>query len=301
MVPNNNLFLMMIMVCLLGYVCAQYSNIKSIEGFMGMPQTRAVVDTVSQDGRTSVSGNNQAQLYPPTYVVPGTYQSPLPPRFSSTGYGGKIYYNLPEKRNLAVDPNDPMLLAGKIQKPHLRESFQYAAGSPPAQSQKAYDVLKQEDSSEYSNQLPVAPMNNVGAGGSEVPVVMDRFIYANLRSRLIGQGDPIRGDLPIMPVLPQSDTNSMILFRPSVNPTIDLQSGAMAVLGGAYNENVRDTVQLQMQSAGGAVNTFAGTAWQPPLNTPVGREIGNINMASGRAVESSQATNFGDYITTSFP
>jgi hypothetical protein len=300
MVPNNNLFLMIIMVCLIGYVYAQYSNIKSIEGFIGMPQTRPVVDVIGQNG-LSVSGNNQSQLYPPTYVVPGTYQSPLPPRFSSTGYGGNIYYNLPEKRNLAVDPNDPMLLAGKIQKPSIREPFQYATGSPPAQSEKAYNDLKQDDSTLFSNQLPVAPMNNVGAGGSEVPVVMDRFIYANLRSRLIGRADPIRGDLPIVPILSQSDPNSPIMFRTSVNPSIDLQSGAMAVLGGAYNENVRDTVQLQMQAAGGAVNTFAGTAWQPPVNTPVGREIANINMATGRNVESSQASNFGDYITTSFP
>jgi hypothetical protein len=35
--------------------------------------------------------------------------------------------------------------------------------------------------------------------GSSNTVVYDRYIYANQKSRTHGLGDPIRGDLPIVP------------------------------------------------------------------------------------------------------
>jgi hypothetical protein len=54
------------------------------------------------------------------------------------------------------------------------------------------------------------------------PVVYDRFVYANAKSRLRNAADPVRGDLPIVPVLPEANKNSVVMFRPSVAPHIDL-------------------------------------------------------------------------------
>lgn len=58
------------------------------------------------------------------------------------------------------------------------------------------------------------------------PVVYDRLTVAPVRSRLRAQADPIRGDLPIAPAPPQiTDPGSLIMYRPSVTPHIDLRRG----------------------------------------------------------------------------
>ncbi len=48
------------------------------------------------------------------------------------------------------------------------------------------------------------------------PVVYDRIMYANRRSRLLEGSDFIRGDLPIFP-------QNLGWFSPSVQPHIDLR------------------------------------------------------------------------------
>ena len=57
-------------------------------------------------------------------------------------------------------------------------------------------------------------------------IVVDRLIFANRNSQLRAMGDPIRGDLPIVP-------NPPGWFTPSVTPQIDLQRGALNHLAGA--------------------------------------------------------------------
>lgn len=58
------------------------------------------------------------------------------------------------------------------------------------------------------------------------PVLHERVTLAPVRSRLRAQGDPLRGDLPIAPVAPMAhDTCSLIMFRPSVAPSLDLRPG----------------------------------------------------------------------------
>ena len=55
------------------------------------------------------------------------------------------------------------------------------------------------------------------------PITYDRFMFSNKKSRLREHGDPIRGDLPIVP-------HNSDWFRPSVQPHIDLKEGAMQVM-----------------------------------------------------------------------
>lgn len=283
------------------YLCAKLTESKVIEKFVNVPRT-VKVDTLNSSGTSSVSGNNQSQLYlnkPPVFTVPGTYQSPIAPRFSNTGYGAYITYNLPEKKNLAVDPMDPMMMASMVEKPNTKERFRYPQDSASTDYQNKYNSLTTPPVSqqEILSELPMQSMAT--STGSEVPLVMDRFIVANLKSRLYGAADFIRGDLAITPVLPQSDVYSTTMFRPSVAPSIDLNSGALSVLGGAYNENCRDVVQLAMQDNGGGRNTFSGDQWNNNAATSIGKL--QLNMNRDNPMVSSQGPLSGDVTVTMFP
>jgi hypothetical protein len=86
----------------------------------------------------------------------------------------------------------------------------------------------------------------------------DRFIFSNAKSRQYGQGDWIRGDLPIAPVPPNSDPASNVWFRPAARPATDLNQGALNVLGGYDNESSKalqtlvGESQCNMTAFGGA-------------------------------------------------
>lgn len=97
---------------------------------------------------------------------------------------------------------------------------------------------------------------------NQQPIVYDRLIYANARSRLRGAGDPIRGDLPIVNIAPESNPDSLIMFRPSVTPSIDLQQGALNVMGGYDNTTMKQLNTLIQRSSDGTLGTFAGA----PIN-----------------------------------
>lgn len=305
---TNTTALTLLIVSVVGVLlCSKLAGDKLIEGFLMYPQTY-VVDSLNAQGTASLSGNNQQQLFlnrtnAPVFTVPGQYQSPLTPRFSNTGYGAYITYNLPEKKNLAVDPTNPMMLASMVEKPKLKEQFNYPPNSSSTDYQQKYDSLTKPyqapDQKEIITELPVQSMGV--SNGSEVPLVMDRFIVSNLKSYRYGSGDFIRGDLPIAPILPQSDPYSAVMFRPSTAPSIDLNPGAMAVLGGAYNENVRDTVQLQLQSNAGLRNTFAGVGWERNSDTVLGNVEMNMNMNRSNNLAATQGSPYGDVSVTQFP
>ena len=94
------------------------------------------------------------------------------------------------------------------------------------------------------NALPVATMDSQGAatagenGAIDDVVNYNRIIISNPNSRTRGQGDPIRGDLWIPP-------HCTGWFRPSANPTLDLQQGALQVMAGlqSSNSNVSDGIR----------------------------------------------------------
>ena len=75
---------------------------------------------------------------------------------------------------------------------------------------------------EQANAQQQAPTVNDLGQKVERPVVYNRYIFANARSRTRGLGDPIRGDLPIEPI-------KHSWFNPSAYPSIDLRPGYLQV------------------------------------------------------------------------
>lgn len=140
-----------------------------------------------------------------------------------------------------------------------------------------------------SDSLPVSNANvsmNVNAlGAMEMqPIIYDRYIYANQKNRKFGQGDPIRGDLPIVP-----ECNSW--FRPSANPQTDLRDGSlMAVFGDS--QAAQEMLALRSASTGGLLNPGGGS------NTIVAQ---NPYMAPGMVQKSSQLSNTGGVHVNAFP
>jgi hypothetical protein len=153
------------------------------------------------------------------------------------------------------------------------------------------------------NNLPVGDMTTINALGVEdQPIVYDRYIYANRNTRLRKGGDPIRGDLPIVP-------EQTGWFRPSVQPNIDLQQGAMNVLGGINNETSKQLADLIYTTSGrsetaiGGVNMM-GEVGNPGLTSYSNRRTGINNLArvnGGNQYNTSLSAGNGDVLVTAFP
>lgn len=216
----------------------------------------------------------------PTYEVPGYRQSYLSPRQSSTGFQSYIRYNIPEEKNLAVRSNDPLMMKESYCNPvqlanivqPVKEGFTSSSLSPNGDVSVQYNKLQQQNQQSASttvlNELPIQSMATSIGGDAVAQFNYDRPVYAALRSRLQAQGDYIRGDVPCTPCLPTTlDASSCINFRPSVNPSIDLNAGAMGVMGGfGGNSSAFQTAELMSRSSGGK-NTFSGVALPYPTDT----------------------------------
>ena len=149
----------------------------------------------------------------------------------------------------------------------------FAAGNFDQVLQKTF---ADSDVTTITNMLPIDTMATVNELGETIqPIVYDRFIYANRNSRLRSQGDMIRGDLPVVPCAPG-------WFRPSVSPNVDLQQGAMNVIGGVDNSTTRALAELIHASSGDTATTIAG-----------------VNMTSVKDVMTGQA--MADVRVTAFP
>lgn len=112
------------------------------------------------------------------------------------------------------------------------------------------------DQPKIHSALPIGTMETVNAlGETENVVNYNRPMFANLaNTRLRAQGDMIRGDLPITPC-------NTGWFQVSVNPNLDLQAGAMNVMGGVGNQTNNATSAL--------------------INAQVGQTtIGGVNMST---------------------
>ena len=100
--------------------------------------------------------------------------------------------------------------------------------------------------------LPVSTLTSLNADGQEIEsVCYDRLIYAGQKSNLRALGDHIRGDLAIAPC-----NNGW--FNVSVKPAIDLNTGALAVMGGVHNESANYTSNLVFNSSGSTLTTTGG-------------------------------------------
>ena len=86
------------------------------------------------------------------------------------------------------------------------------------------------------------------------PVVYDRLVFKPAKSRKAGQGDMIRGDLPIVPC-PQ-------ISQPAANPVSDLQNGALNVLFGQPQDILAEVQTAELATAVSGQQQFTGEAMQ---------------------------------------
>lgn len=264
---DNNKFVLVIGLLLLAYgIYECQKSGRAIREEFGMLPARTVLrDTVKQAGPQKGD-----------YIsIPGTFQSSLSPIGGAgmVDYGANIRYNMPsnDKLRTADFKNSfPVVYANQVTSSNegycgaTKEGY-CGGGSLNVESNlvpsnfAAGNYNQKMNSLQYTevnDMLPVQNMANgqlINALGEEQvqPIIYDRFIYANQKSRLYSQGDPIRGDLPIVP------TNTG-WFQVNVHPQIDLQSGAMAVMGGINNATSAELLALQSAAAGNLVDTGSG-------------------------------------------
>ena len=227
------------------------------ENFGMIPSRKIKLDKIGASSMNAVEKGN-------IYSIPGTYQSQLSPRFSNVGYNAYIRYNLPETKNLAV-PSDPLSQGNLIE--------EFSSVSPATQNyhDAVQKVQEESEGAQPVSQLPVSDMTSVSEDAQ--PIVYDRFMYANRNTRLRSQGDQIRGDLPIVPCQES-------WFRPSVQPHIDLQTGAMNVLAGPENEQSKAMAALVAMSTAGTESIVGGVDLATPYNTTLSAGQGDVTVTA---------------------
>lgn len=207
-----------------------------------------------------------------TFIQRPSFPAPLPPRFSNTQYGARILYNKPAYENLAV-PSDPLAFADMAKNGYGMPKAEDANNTKPKKVNKDAEYFEQQDT------LPMSDMSQtIGPDGTvQNPVIYERHIYANQKSRLRAHGDPIRGDIPVVPVFfGNSDVYP--------NPQTDLQTGAMNVIGGFDNSTSKAMAALLAVSSGGSTK---------------GNQVGGIDVSREYNITGSGAMG-NDVQVTSF-
>lgn len=258
----------------------------TVENFAGMPYPM----TWKVNREVSVPRCNKK---PKMFSVSGNYQSSLSPRFSNvTGYGTRIRYRKPCRGVMGVPEHPLSYYKNTVDScnpcPPSTMDKRGCSLAPLCDLSRidTYDNCPKKcpQNATVTSMLPVTDMRTINAMAkvqtrenfeaidqgvkcnmpssvcedNQQPIVYDRLIYANARSRLRGQSDWIRGDLPIVPVLPESNPDSLVMFRPSVAPSIDLNQGALNVLGGYDNTSMKQLQTLMSKSTNGTLGTFSG-------------------------------------------
>lgn len=227
------------------------------------------------------------------FIKTPAFQSLLSPRMFGGQYPAYVKYNMPAFENQAVpcDPKGYNQLTDEMRgmppnEGFVQENYPTSCGSgacgtgscpascgkggtdlpytggpgydvPPDYAQGDYNsvmnkVYNSEGGEMQNNQLPLGSMNVMDAQGNiEQPVVYTNFVYANQKSRLRANNDMIRGSLPIAPC-------QRGWFSVAVNPNLDLQPGALNVMGGYDNEQAQKLSSMINVSSGGVTTTLGG-------------------------------------------
>lgn len=303
---------------------SQRSPIDSYNVFSDNVNGQALPNDITTEGYRSCSSCEAPRPGFPVYTVPGTFQSDLSPRFNPNGLQSYVKYNAPPQEYQASYPNDPLTV-------HPREDYEdplkmaSMVETPKPKSVDAADVSEEdraaqrrqliEQGNEVANKLPVSTMTQPQDDKS-VYQCADRYIFALQKSRLYALADPIRGDIPVIPCLPNRNPASNTWFRPSSNPRVDLNAGALNVIGGIGNVTSQQLVELMSnaQGSGGVINgvdvnpqTDANTAFvlQQQLETRIRQleqQMNTGNTASqttqGQRPPASVSTNVNSLIST---
>ena len=200
------------------------------------------------------------------FVSTPTYQHMIQPRdigYANVGphareqHGTQVMYKEGLDNNQIdssiTKPIDYANMAG-CQKEGFVESYGEKSLMRPNYSEGNYNSLGGGDLLVTSDLFPVQNMsslNSVDKNGQPTQCVFfERIIHSNRNNRRRSQGDPIRGDLPIQPII-----NTW--FNPSVNPAEDLQQGALNVIAGSSSAS--DTMSNFINKvSGGTITTVGG-------------------------------------------
>ena len=150
-------------------------------------------------------------------------QPTISPRFNSVGVTPSARFAPPKVAQMANNP---------LKSIDIQTTADMAKSTPKA-------TPKVVEKFEYDLAHVPLPtdMCNVNIMGTESqPVIYDRLMYSNMRSRLRGQGDYIRGDLQIVPDNYKAGNQHNNWFQVSVKPERDLNPGAMEHLFGRSEE-----------------------------------------------------------------
>ena len=248
-------------------------------------------------GRGGRGGSTQGSAE--YYTVPGTYQANLSPRIMSQGFGANIKYNAPPESLMALKAKNPMMLANQVEKQNLRENFVYDVGSGPSLQQLQKAQLSGNSIGDSIPSLPAPTMNNSFAdSNAQNAIQMDRFMWSQSYRREQGQGDMIRGDIPVNP----SCLTSKKYFVPAAanTPNQVLQGGAMFAMGGVGNGTPQQTAMLSMQAAGGSFNAIGGTTVNVPMTTPLYKLVNPTATTLGRTTD-EQLLQGNSAIAVAFP
>lgn len=264
---------------------------------------------------------NQFLTYP-------SYQANLSPRMNSIGVTPFMRARMPDRANMA-EPINPLGYpretsinrqnAMDYNKMVTKEKYQgyndaiamtgYPGPDYKANRSEYNKIAETLPKTEFLESIPVETMETVSPDGQIENVrVVDQLVYSNLKSRLRGQSDPIRGDLPITPC-------QRGWFSVSVNPVVDLNQGALAVMGGLDNEQTKQTWSLASKYAGGVGQTassIAGLGFNPigsgskmTLQKSLGMSpdegVSVVQNYGARLTGVSEAHNQTPIIATAFP
>ncbi len=215
------------------------------------------------------------------YSVPGTYQAMVQPRQAGmVDYGADIRYNFPAQKLLGASYgslNYASMMGDQNTGrgagcTHSSEGYCGSCNGAASVTENYGNSLSQRLP---SSSLPVQGMANalsVNALGdmSNNPVVYDRYMFANQKSRLAAMGDPIRGDIVPTSTIPSG------WFTPSVQPQIDLQSGAAMVMNGVDNSTSKQLLALKTAASAGALDTGSGINYAVQKSAFAGNQQGDI-------------------------
>ena len=173
-------------------------------------------------------GYDMSQAFPRGVEAKRSMQTVPPPRFQVTG--PKLDHYMPvDMAKYGVDLDKPIANNGCD-----------VVHSDFGQVQRSSPTTKENFNMEYENAQVKLPsdMCNVNMLGTESqPVVYDRVMYSNTRSRTRGQGDYIRGDLMIAPDnYKPGGGGHPGWFQVSAKPNRDLNPGCMEHLFGKKQE-----------------------------------------------------------------
>jgi len=272
---SNNMLITLVGLSALIFAFQKYSSSNIVEHFGMLPKQMVSVERVVQQGPKVGD----------FYEVPGTYQAVLQPQQAGmVDYGANIRYNMPAKQyradNMGTLEGYGGTSSGCRAGDSLPQSSQFMKSSNILPSNFASPSYSQQyNQLNFNQSTNTIPVNGISGGvnalgeATEQPIVYDRYIYANQKNPLYGLGDPIRGDLPIVPL-------EKGWFSPAAQPQSMLRDSALMVMGGIDNGTTKELMALKSAVSGGVLDTGSGINYSVQKSSFASGGGSNIHVTS---------------------